>query len=48
MYNDFVSAYNYLHLSRGCDGDLNIKTAQTGLALAEGIIAWCRKNGNYF
>lgn len=44
VLNDFVSAYNYLHLLGGYDGDLNKKTAQTGLALAEEIIAWCRKN----
>lgn len=42
--NDFVSAYNYLHLLGGYDGDLNKKTAQTGIELAETIIEWCEKN----
>lgn len=42
--NDFVSAYNYLHLFGGYDGDLNKKTAQTGIELAEKIIDWCSKN----
>lgn len=42
--NDFVSAYNYLHLFGGYDGDLNKKTSQIGLELAENIIHWCEKN----
>ncbi|MBI3501107.1 MAG: DUF5618 family protein [Bacteroidetes bacterium] len=42
--NDFVSAYNYLHLLGGYDGDLNKKTTQTGMELAESIIHWCEKN----
>ena len=42
--HDFVSAYNYLHLFGGYDGDLNKKTAHTGLELAENIIKWCEKN----
>ncbi len=42
--NDFVSAYHYLHLFGGYDGDLNKKTAQTGLELASTIIHWCEKN----
>ena len=42
VLNDFISAYNYLHLFGGYDGDLNKKTAQTGLELAENIIKWCR------
>ena len=41
VLNDFVSAYNYLHLLGGYDGDLNKKTAQTGIELAENIIKWC-------
>lgn len=44
VLNDFVSSYNYLHLLGGYDGDLNKKTAQTGLELAQNIIDWCRKN----
>ncbi|HYV91095.1 MAG TPA: DUF5618 family protein [Chitinophagales bacterium] len=43
-FNDFLSAYNYLHLLGGYDGDLNKKTAQTGLDLAQKIIDWCKKN----
>ena len=42
--NDFVSAYHYLHLLGGYDGDLNKNTAKTGLTLAETIIHWCEKN----
>jgi hypothetical protein len=44
VLNDFISAYNYLHLFGGYDGDLNRKTAQTGLELAESILDWCRRN----
>lgn len=44
VLNDFVSAYNYLHLLGGYDGDLNKKTAQTGLELAEKVIGWCERN----
>ncbi|MBI4947078.1 MAG: DUF5618 family protein [Bacteroidetes bacterium] len=44
ILNDFVSAYHYLHLFGGYDGDLNKKTARTGLELAENIIKWCEKN----
>jgi len=39
----FHSAYNYLHLFMGYDGDLNVKTAKTGLELAEEIIQWVEK-----
>ena len=41
---EFVSAYNYLHLYCGYDGELNKNAAQTGLKLAENIIDWCGKN----
>ena len=44
VLNDFVSAYNYLHLFGGYDGDLNKKTAHIGLDLAENIIKWCSNN----
>ena len=44
ILNDFISAYNYLHLLGGYDGDLNKKTTQTGLELAENIIKWCTDN----
>ncbi|MDX2189411.1 MAG: DUF5618 family protein [Bacteroidota bacterium] len=38
MLNDLNSAYNYLHLLMGYNGDLSVKTAQTGLELAQRII----------
>ena len=44
ILNDFVSAYNYLHLLGGYDGDLNKKTSQIGMELAENIIKWCSRN----
>lgn len=44
VLNDFNSAYNYLHLFGGYDGDLNKKTADTGLELAKKILEWCRAN----
>lgn len=43
MLKVFNSAYNYLHLLMGYDGDLNVKTAKTGLELAEEIIDWVEK-----
>jgi len=43
-FNDFLSAYNYLHLLGEYDGDLNKKTAQTGLDLAQKIIELCKRN----
>ena len=43
-FHDFLSAYTYLHLSGGYDGDLNKKTAQIGFELAEKIIEWCKRN----
>lgn len=43
MLKVFNSAYNYLHLFMGYDGDLNVKTAKTGLELAEEIIDWVEK-----
>ena len=42
VLNDFVSAYNYLHLFGGYDGDLNVATSQTGLSLAERVIEWSK------
>lgn len=36
----FNSAYDYLHLFMGYDGDLLVNTSQTGLELAEKIINW--------
>jgi hypothetical protein len=42
-FKDLVSAYNYLHLLAGYDGDLNVKTMKTGLELAENIISWVAK-----
>ncbi len=37
------SAYNYLHLFMGYDGDLNLTTAQEGLRQAHEIVDWCEK-----
>lgn len=42
MLQVFNSAYNYLHLLGGYDGDLNIHTSKEGLRLAEQLIEWCR------
>ena len=42
--SDFVSGYNHLHLYGGYDGELNKKTINTGIELAENIIKWCEKN----
>ncbi|RME15994.1 MAG: hypothetical protein D6799_05410 [Bacteroidetes bacterium] len=44
------SAYNYLHLLMGYDGDLDTNTAKRGLELAEHIIHWVEKQlpENYF
>lgn len=39
----FQSAYNYLQILMGYDGDLNVKTAKTGLELAKEIIQWVEK-----
>ncbi|MEO0144430.1 MAG: DUF5618 family protein [candidate division WOR-3 bacterium] len=40
ILNYFNSAYNYLHLLMGYDGDLSIKTSKTGLEYAKKIIDW--------
>ena len=40
MLNYLNSAYEYLHLFMGYDGDLHINTSQTGLELAKKIIDW--------
>ena len=42
--NDFVAAYQHLHLLGGYDGNLYKKTTQIGFELAENIIDWCKKN----
>lgn len=42
--NDFVAAYQHLHLLGGYDGNLYKKTTRAGLELAENIIEWCEKN----
>ncbi|MBS1579098.1 MAG: DUF5618 family protein [Bacteroidetes bacterium] len=42
MLNNFNSAYNYLHLLGGYDGDLNVNTSQTGLQLADTLIEWLK------
>jgi len=44
ILNDFVAAYQHLHLWGGYDGNLYKKTTQAGLELAENIINWCNKN----
>ena len=40
MLKHFNSAYNYLHLLGGYDGDLNVATSKEGLELALKIINW--------
>jgi hypothetical protein len=42
--NDFVAAYQYLHLLGGYDGNLYKRTILAGVELAESIIEWCEKN----
>lgn len=44
ILNDFVAAYQHLHLWGGYDGVLYKKTVMDGFELAEGIIDWCKKN----
>jgi len=44
VLHEFISAYNYLHLLGGYDGDLSKKTAQTGLEYAESILKWCGRH----
>lgn len=39
---DFNSAYNYLHLLGGYDGDLRVSSSQTGLELATILIEWTK------
>ena len=39
---DFRSAYNYLHLFGGYDGDLRVITSSEGIKLALKIIEWCK------
>lgn len=43
MLNYFNSAYDHLHLLMGYDGELLVKTNQTGLELASKIIDWAAK-----
>lgn len=38
----FNSAYNYLHLLGGYDGDLKVTTSKTGIELALKIIDWAK------
>ena len=40
---EYNSAYNYLHLLGGYDGDLIVNTSKTGLMLATSIIDWIDK-----
>ncbi len=43
ILKDFNSAYEYLHLFMGYDGNLHINTSKTGLELAKKIIDWVAK-----
>ena len=43
---EFNSAYNYLHLFGGYDGDLAVYTSRTGLEFAKSIIDWIDKQMN--
>ncbi len=40
---EFNSAYNYLHLLGGYDGDLIVNTSKTGIDLAQSVIDWVAK-----
>ena len=40
---EFNSAYSYLHLYGGYDGDLLVDTSKNGLELAKSIIDWIAK-----
>ncbi len=40
---EFNSAYNYLHLFGGYDGDLDVTTSKTGIQHAKSIIDWIAK-----
>ena len=39
---EFNSAYNYLHLFGGYDGDLEVNTSNIGLELAKSIVDWIK------
>jgi hypothetical protein len=43
---EFNSAYSYLHLYGGYDGDLLVDTSKNGLELAQSIIDWIDKQMN--
>lgn len=43
VLREFNSAYNYLHLFGGYDGDLAVDTSKNGLQFAENIINWIEK-----
>jgi hypothetical protein len=43
ILNYFNSAYNYLHLLMGYDGDLLVDTSKKGIELAEEILNWVKK-----
>ncbi|GAB4205203.1 MAG: hypothetical protein Fur0023_13820 [Bacteroidia bacterium] len=43
ILNYFNSAYDYLHLYMGYDGDLYVETSQNGIELATKIIDWVSK-----
>jgi len=46
ILREFNSAYNYLHLFGGYDGDLLVDTSKNGLQFAETIINWIEKQIN--
>jgi hypothetical protein len=46
MLKHFNTAYNYLHLFGGYDGDLLVDTSQNGLKHAKIIIDWINKQMN--
>jgi hypothetical protein len=42
ILKDFNSAYNFLHLLGGYDGELKVIISQEGIKLALRIIEWCK------
>ncbi len=43
---EFISAYSYLHLYGGYDGDLLVAISKTGLEMAKSIVDWIDKQMN--
>jgi len=44
ILNYFNSAYDYLHLLGGYDGNLDVTTSKRGIELALIIIEWCKQD----